>query len=69
MRVEWQEVEGVPKAKLVILGFTFAIILGDKLKLDAACELQPAIIFDLSLENQSQQSCMLMINKKILRND
>jgi hypothetical protein len=50
MRVEREEVEGVPKAKLVILGFKFAIILGKKPKLDSAREPQPVIIFDLSLE-------------------
>ena len=65
IRVDWYEVEGVPKAKLVFLGFRFAIIIGEKPKLDAAAgELQPAIIiFDQSLKNKSQQSCMLTNDK------
>ncbi len=50
MGVEWNEVDGVPKAKFVILGFTFTIILGEKPKLDPTHELQPPIIFDLPLE-------------------
>ena len=50
MKVESREIQGVPKMKLVILGFIFTIMLGDKPKLDPVDEPEPVILFDLSLE-------------------
>ncbi len=43
--------EGIPKVKLVILGCTFIIMLGERPKLNAVDELKPhVIILDLSLD-------------------
>ncbi len=51
MEAEWYEVEGVPVVKLIVLGFIFIVILGERPKFDPRDELKPHIMmYDLSLE-------------------